>query len=628
MKKGIKMTVCLLIVITCVIVALTGCNKDELESIYKPTNLCYDGTRITWNRVELAEHYTVQINGGEAKRVNTNMFDYKNDGGGSFDVTVNAVIGDQSIGETITFTPLDKIASLNVAENGMISWQAVPGATAYKVSVNGTEIEGEIVDTSYLPSVGSSRIKVRGIVSGDNGYYSVWSEEKQLFINHAPTQLKYDGAKLSWLGNSSKYNVNVNGTDTLVNGNTFDYSAGDFDFSVKIRAVGDHVSTFDSVEVENSFHYLQPVTNMVIEDGILNWTATPNAEGYEVRINGVVQKQNATTNSYANLVAGTALAVEVKPFNNSDNYFSKWSAVKNVYILESPVVTWNADLELDGQANNNFVWNAVNGAVGYTVELEKNGQIETHNFPISQVAFSYAYTQVGVYNVRVKAIADIGNDYFDSKYCTPVVVERLAAPKGASEYFITSDEKDLAKGFTVNYTNVNGAVGYQLYKDGALLNGKYSTTLSISDSDVADDSISSEQNYTYMVRSIGTVKNVNGKTYATLSCLSSEALSFNIKVLAMPTVPTMSGYVAEWQNVAGTNGYAVKYGGTITVANSTQYSLSTLKSGTYDVSVCAKGNGTTTLASNYTAPIVITRLVAPTNIKISYGTGEGQRSKC
>ena len=36
------------------------------------------------------------------------------------------------------------------------------------------------------------------------------------------------------------------------------------------------------------------------------------------------------------------------------------------------------------------------------------------------------------------------------------------------------------------------------------------------------------------------------------------------------------------------------------------------------------GNGGSTLASNYTAPINVNRLNAPTNIRISYGTGEGQ----
>ena len=39
-----------------------GCKKKDIEGLYKPTNITYDGARITWDKVALAEHYTVQIN--------------------------------------------------------------------------------------------------------------------------------------------------------------------------------------------------------------------------------------------------------------------------------------------------------------------------------------------------------------------------------------------------------------------------------------------------------------------------------------------------------------------------------------------------------------------------------------
>ncbi len=148
--------------------------------------------------------------------------------------------------------------------------------------------------------------------------------------------------------------------------------------------------------------------------------------------------------------------------------------------------------------------------------------------------------------------------------------------------------------------------------------------MQISDNDVADDSVTAEQNYTYIVRSMGGVKVTNGKTTVALSSLTSESLSFNITVLPMPTSLTMSGYNASWSAVNGNNGYAVKYGGNAFTATQTTYDLSTLNAGSYDVSVCTKGNGGATLPSNYTAPVVVERLRYPTGIKISYGAGDGQ----
>lgn len=623
MKNRLTILFVLLSAMLCVLCVTAGCKPDEVEGLYKPTNITYDGARITWDKVTLAEHYTVQINGGEKKRVNTNVFTYEAQGE-EFDVTVNSVISGKSYGNTTHFIPLDTIETVSVSDSGEVSWAEVVGASAYRISVNGNILPNDVTDTHYTAQAGSNRIKIRPIVSGDNSYYSMWSAEKQVYVNSAPTKISYDGEHLSWMGNAVNYEVKINGQSQTVSGTKLRYDSENRDFTVEVKALGDHVTSFDSAVKEDSFHYLQPATGLVVENGNLHWNEVDNAEGYQIKINNVVQNQTITAAEYANLAAGTSLAVQVKPYNNSGNYFSSWSEEKNIYILPAPTVSWNADLELDGDANNNFVWNAVSGAVGYTVELEKDGTVTRSDYPSAQMAFGYAYTQVGVYKVRVKAVAEAGSDYYDSKYSKDIVVERLAAPQASGNNYITSDPSSRASGFTVNYTSVSGATGYQLYKDGVLMEGKLATALAISDNDVADDSISAQQEYNYIVRSMGGVKTISGSTYVFLPCLTENALSFKITVQSMPTNLTMQGFNAQWSAVSGNNGYAVKYSGTVLNATATTMDLSTLKAGNYDVSVCTRGNGGSTLASNYTASINVNRLNAPTNIRISYGTGEGQ----
>lgn len=600
-----------------------GCNREEVEGLYKPTNITYDGVRITWDKVTLAEHYTVQINGGEEKRVNTNLFTFDAEQA-EFDVTVNSVIDGKSYGNSMHFIPLDKIESITVSDSGELSWPEVVGASAYRISVNGEVLVTDIADTHYTANEGSNRIKIRPVVSGDNSYYSSWSDEKQVFVNSAPSKISYDGEQLSWLGNAVNYEVKINGQAQTVSGTKMRYDSQNKDFTVEVKALGDHITSFDSAVKEDSFHYLMPATGLVVENGVLHWNEVANAEGYKIKINSVVQNQTVSGTEYDKLAEGSSLAVQVIPFNNSGNYFSSWSEEKNIYLLPSPTVRWNADLELDGAANNNFVWNAVSGAVGYTVELEKDGVVTRNDYTSAQMAFGYAYSQVGVYKVRVKAVAEAGSDYYDSKFGKDITVERLAAPQASGNSYITSDAASLASGFTVNYTAVSGATGYQLYKDGVLLEGKLTTALAITDSDVADDSISAQQEYNYTVRSMGGVKTISGGTYVYLPCLSAEALAFNITVQAMPTGLTMDGFNASWTAVNGNNGYAVKYAGTTLNATSTSLSLATLRAGSYDVAVCTRGNGANVLASNYTATINVVRLNAPANIRISYGTGEGQ----
>ena len=624
MKKKVLLVILTVVLLAVSVIVSVSCGKDEVEALYKPTNVTYDGARLTWQKVDLAEYYTVSINGGEEKRANAPYYNFDAKGE-EFDVTVNAVIDGKSHGETHHFTPLESIEQIYIADDGTLTWEAMTTSVSYRISVNGKVLDTDLDVAEYKPEPGNNRIKIRPVVSGDNSYYSYWSDEVQIYINSAPSNINYDGENLTWLGNASSYEINANGEKITVQGNKYALVSGNHDFTVEIKAIGDHTATFDSEVASETFYYLKPAADFAVENGILLWTPVENADGYTVRINGAIQPTKVTEAKYESLKAGSSLEVEVIPYKNEGKFFSVWSEKQTIYLLEAPTTIWNADLELDGEANNNLVWDLVDGAVGYVVEIEKDGTVLINeSLPSTQMAFAYAYLDAGKYSVRVKAVAEVGSDYYDSKFSQDIDVIRLEAPKADGNSYITSDASDLAKGFTVKYQGVTGATGYQLYKDGALLEGKFSTVLSISDNDVSDDSVTAEQNYTYVLRAMGGVKTVNGKTTVALSSLTSESLSFNITVLPMPTNLAMSGFTASWGAVNGNNGYSIKYGGNAYGATQTSYDLSTLNAGTFDVSVCTKGNGGATLASNYTAPLVVERLRCPTNIKISYGTGDGQ----
>ena len=621
MKKKILL-ICLSFVAVIVgVIGLTACSKAE-ELLYKVENISYDGQYITWSKTELADYYNVQINGGERTRSNSTTYAYISEE--TFEVTVTAVAdGKDKASESVTFKPLATVTNITVSENGELSWDAVSGANAYSVSVNGTAQNLTDTRITSLPE-GSNRVKVKPIVSGDNTFYSTFSKEVNVYIYGVPTNVKYDGTTVTWTGNSSSYEVTINGVSKEVKGNTFTYNSENRDFTVEVKALGNHTSTYDSKSVSEEFHYLDAVTEIFVEDGIVKWNAINGAEGYKLKIGGVVQKANVTTTQYDNLASGKSQDISVMPYNDSGNYFSSWSAEKTVYILDTPVISWNNDLELDSEANNNLTWNAVNAADGYTARLIKDeGTPEISTYSDVQRAFAHAYASVGKYTIEIKANAASGSaDYYDSKYSAPITVERLAAPKAVDSNFIVSARDNLASGFTVNFVQVNGASGYQLYKDGVLLNGKYTTNAALTDNNVADKANISEQHYTYTVRSMGGVKTVSNSKYVTLPCLTTEALSFDITVQATPQNATMSGYMLSWEAVAGNNGYTVAYAGTSVTAQTESFDLSTIKAGSYSITVSARGNGSNVLASNTSAPVAIQRLEAPRNIKIS-ASGNG-----
>lgn len=604
-----------LLVIVALAISLVACNKVE-ELLYGgPENVAYDGQYIVWSNVDGAKHYTVSINGGEAVRANSTTYAYSSTD--SFEVTVSAVFDDFVKSTSITFKPLAKIQNLIVSDNGEVSWNAVSGASAYSVSVNGSV--QTITDTRISVAEGSNKVKVKPIVSGDSTYFSSYSDEVNVYVYGAPTNIKYDGTSLTWSGNSASYQVTINGNSQEVKGNTFSYSSDNKDFTAEVKALGNHTSTYDSKSVSEDFRYLDAVTEIQVADGALKWNAIPGAEGYKIKIDGIVQKASVTVAQYDNLSSGKSQDIAVMPYNNSGNYFSSWSAEKTVYILDTPIVDWNNSLALDGKENNNYTWNIVNAAGGYTVRLIKDGGtpvIETYGNSIS--AFGYAYKDVGKYTIEVKANADSHSaNYYDSKYSSPITVERLAAPMATSENFITSDKDKLASGFTVNFLPVSGASGYQLYKDGNELDGKYTTGSAITDSNVVDSTNIQQQNYNYFICSMGGMKTVNGAKYVTLPCLTKDALSFEITVQATPQNLLMVGFKLSWNHVIGNNGYTVAHSGTTVTANAENIDLSTLKAGTYSVTVCARGNGSNVLASNYSAPANIERLSYPTNIRMN-----------
>ena len=596
---------------------LASCSKVQEILLKAPENITYDGTYITWDKVGDAEYYMVQIGNADAARSNSTTYYYEANGE-SFDVTVSSVLGETQESASVTFKPLTTITEVFVGNDGSISWDAVSGANAYQISINGKVLTNNITDTRYteLPE-GSNRVKVKPVVSGDNTFYSFWSEEKDVYIYSAPTNVRYDGTTLTWQGNATSYEVNVNGKVSAVTGNSMDYNSENRDFNVTIKALGNYTSTYDSKTVSEDFFYLDTVKELIVEDGIVKWDAVDRAESYRIRINGVVQSAVLTDTQYDKLPSGRSNDVQVMPVNESGNYFSSWSAVKTIYILDTPTVSWNNDLELDGEANNNLTWNAVNSANGYMARITlPNGTTETETFSSAQMAFAHAYSDVGVYKVEIKATAAVGSaDFYDSKYSEPYTIERLAAPKAAAQNFIVSNRDSLAQGFTVNFVPVSGASSYQLYRDGALRDGKTTTGAAITETGIVDSSAIAEQHFTYTVRSMGSFN--ASRREVKLPCLSEEALSFDITVLAAPQSLDMNGFMLSWASVSNSNGYSVAYAGQTFTAQTENYDLSILNAGSYSVTVCARGNGSNVLASNFSAPVAIERLQAPTNIKIT-----------
>jgi len=637
-RRTIALTVALLLVLV-LSFSIASCDKakeivDGITSLEAPTNIKYDvdAGQITWSSVPNAESYTIRINEGETYPVTKTSFPYQATAD-SFTVTITAKATLSSEEAVVTFSKLGTVESLSVDESGVVTWAAVDGANAYAIA-----IDGSVVGNAYEPlyrqmPVGSHSIKVKAIVEGNDAYYASWSSTKTMTIlaQVDKDKIVYEDGYISWkaVTGASEYVVLVNGQAPAdaIDGTRVPYDSDNRNFSVTVQAIGDHAISFDGkVSDQKDFVYLDTVTAVDVVDGILTWSAVNNADAYKIKLNGVVLTETFTECRYEGLVAEQNITFQVMPISNNSSYFANWSVVKNIQLLKKPVLQWNDSVELDGNALNSIYWDGISDASGYSVKVvDPTGKETVETFGESERSYANSYLLIGEYKVSMKANAPkTDSNVYDSVYSQSITVRRLAAPKQPEKDFVVSDPTALSEGFTLNFTKVAGATAYKLYKDDTAV-----TTSTVNQFKVGDLLLggeTDEQTYTYKVQSLGSISRANG-VIVTLSSTTATSLPVNIKVLAVPSDLTISGKTLSYGAVAGNSGYMIAIGGDARHSGETTCDLSFLNAGAYKVSVCAKGNGGTTLASAYTEALNVERLAAPNDIRIlTSDAAEGQLS--
>ena len=633
MKNKLLSVLLVALLVVMAVFALSSCGKTKLTA---PTGIQYDGATIRWNAVENATKYHVKIN--DLSEIATVGTAYSYQSNGQFTVTITALNDKKEESTSHTFIPLDRINEIVVSESGELSWTGVNGAAGYSLSINGTETA--VYDTKYsFNEAGKYTVKVKATAqSADDSttYYAVWSPEKTITIcqNVDVESISYSpmNSRVTWnsVQGAAKYHLVITGgmteVDEIVSGTSYDYDAGMQSFTIRIQALGNGSSSFDSKDmVEKKMVYLEAAKNLRVVDGALYWDEVAGASGYQVKINGVPQSSIVKECTLSNFPVQQTITVSLLPVSEDTVYFSSWSSDFSFLILAAPVLQWN-DLALDGEINNNIFWDTVNGAAGYQVKVML-GDVEFANETLGQDVRAYgnAYLDAGTYEVSIKALAPTNtSNTSDSVYSAPIKITRLKAPTLAGGNAITSNPDNVAEGFTVTFTPVGGAQQYKIWKDEAEYAIVDGARAQYTDTSVLDPNFITAQQFTYKIQSIGRGirQEANGAQSVYLSSLSTASLSFTVDVLPAPTNHYMDGFNLKYDPVTSANGYTVSVSGKPYTNTDTTFDLSILSGGTsYQVSVCSRGNGSTVLSSNYTAAIEVYRLAAPTNIAVSTEVG-------
>lgn len=612
MKKLLTILVCLLMVLG-VGLALTACSDDEgAKSI---TNLTYNGETITWSSVKNAKNYKISINNGTESIVSQadGTVSYRYDSNGEdFDFSIEAVIkedSDKNPTYQIRFENIGQVTGLAV-EQGSLTWEALEGAEKYEVMYNGDIVSSDVGTTSYTMQTGEFSYKVRALkglaesTDGNIPYYSVWSDAITGTVLTAPTNLTYDSEVFTWekVNGASSYVIKIGNEEFTTTTNRYEHIAGKEDFAVSVYAVGNTAEkVYDSQYSEaKEYTYIAPIEGLNVVDGVLKWTASENAVRYKIKVNGIVNNEELTTNEYSALSSGSSYRIQILPIGKSDFYFSHWSNEITVNILRSPVVSYS-----DGVIR----WNQVTGCAGYELKITK-GDTVVHTTAVGEETFvyDYAFEDAGDYLVYVKATALGTGGIYESKYSTAYSVKRLATPTNEQIINRPLEQNQVS----VTFTPSVGASGYALLADGVEIATITSgSTFSVDLSKMTNKTEESVVNFQIVAR--GSVTTAG----AILDC--KVPLEFNVTKLATPQNLTINGNQISWDSVNHTSKYVLTIDGKRTEVTTTSFTLTDLSSGTHSVYVQAMGNGEEVITGGFSNALSLKKLATPANLVITNG---------
>lgn len=191
------------------------------RSLAAVTGISYDATTglLTWTAVENAQHYIVTVGEAQYYLGTETKLDIKSLPAGEVDVTVKAVTeGFNSAAATAaTINKTDAAAPSQLAvEQGLLKWNAVEGATSYRVQINDVVVdvtEAQLVlDAKYITIGNQYSIKIKAVFENTE---SLWSDAFVLSSAKAGSGLAgltYANGKFGWtaMSDADIYEYKVN----------------------------------------------------------------------------------------------------------------------------------------------------------------------------------------------------------------------------------------------------------------------------------------------------------------------------------------------------------------------------------------------------------------------------------
>ncbi|WP_281228764.1 beta strand repeat-containing protein [Flavobacterium aquiphilum] len=370
-------------------------------------------------------------------------------------------------------TPTGLVFNSATTASVNFSWNAVTGATAYKIYKNSafvSSVNAPVTTGSLTGLSTGTSYNVQVLATNEGGDGALCTSVSMSTLPGAPTGLilsnvTASSVNFSWAAVTGATGYKIYKDGTYVSSVAAPTTTGSLSgltassaYNIQVLAynTGGDGALCSSVSMSTLPGSPTGLTfnNATTTSVNFSWTAVTGATGYKIYKNGTYVSSitaPTTTGSLTGLTVGTSYNVQVLATNVSGDgalcssvSMSTLSGAPTGLVFSSATTT-----------TINFSWTAVTGATGY--KIYKDGvYVSSVNAPTTTSSLSGLTSGIS-YNIQVLA----SNISGDGALCTSVSMSTLpGAPTGLAFSGGT------AASVNFSWAAVTGATGYKIYKDG------------------------------------------------------------------------------------------------------------------------------------------------------------------
>lgn len=585
----------------------------KTEKLEVPNDLYFDSTGFVWSSVEEAEGYRFELTYDEVTTeydLDATIYEVAADlAPGEYRFRVKALGNGTTLLDSEYYVEkvIDKLTvPVNlVAEEGVITWDAVTGASDYTLKINSSYVQVETnsysLGAAYLP--GFYNISV--VANGDNiNYINSDTTEMVTVTKLAPaTSRSVTGGEIVWaeVNNATGYYVNfIN--DTFDNTYTVftnkyvsgtEIPAGTYD--ITITAFGDgYISSekTESLQVQK----LGTPTGLTVQNGNLVWSSIAKSSSYELVI-GTDTIDAGVLNTYQLDDTFESLVdfnIKARAMGDNTRYLtSDYSGVITASKLE--------DLTGFTLVNGLIDINPVTNATDYVLEVNGIKRVLSE----SQFPYFLASQENTEYDLRVRARG--ADAYLSGDFTDVITATQLPDITDAS---VINNE--------ISWSDLQEVISYEIWVkeqvEPVYLEEDVRNIGSLTSYDL--DAEFEPGAYTIKIRGIGTSGN-NISNYLS----TNFTQEFNFEKFTTPISFSVFNGLVIWGNVGNADSYVLNVDGTdVNVGNVTSYALDqSFGVGSHTVKVKAAGDGVNYIDSDFTSEVAANKIDVVTGVTVTNG---------